>query len=100
MDEPESPMVVEIVKFRSALSAEDVRRTMMKRMSDYRALPGLLQKLYIRDSETGEHGGIYLWRNETALAEFRDSELARSIEAAYQIEGQPQIQQCKVISIL
>jgi hypothetical protein len=93
-------MVVEIVKFRSALSAEEVRRTMRTRMSDYRALRGLLQKLYIHDSATGEHGGIYLWRNETALADFRESELARSIAPAYQIEGRPQIQHWNVISVL
>jgi heme-degrading monooxygenase HmoA len=44
-----------------------------------RALPGLVQKYYMRFSDTGQHGAVYVWASEEALARFRASDLARTI---------------------
>jgi hypothetical protein len=47
-------MIVQFVKFPSGLSEEGVRRTMEERAPQFRALPGLLQKYYGRERESGE----------------------------------------------
>jgi hypothetical protein len=62
-----------------------------ERANRYRALPGLIDKYYLRFDATGEHGAVYLWRSPEALAEFRESELARSIPDAYQVVGTPEV---------
>jgi heme-degrading monooxygenase HmoA len=85
-------MIVQFVKFPSGLSEEQVRQTMEERAPQFRALPGLLQKYYGRERETGEFCGIYLWDSEESLAEFRASELAHTIPAAYQVTRQPRIE--------
>jgi hypothetical protein len=46
-------------------------------------VPGLIQKIYGRDTTTGDVCGIYFFDSEEALAAFRETELARTIPAAY-----------------
>ncbi len=65
---------------------------MEERAPQYRALPGLLQKYYVREGETGEYAGIYLWDSEESMREFRDSELARTIPTVYKVVGQPRVE--------
>src|SRR5919197_293940 len=43
------PMIIQTVKFKSALSEEEVRRVMEERAPQFHALPGLLQKYYVRE---------------------------------------------------
>ena len=93
-------MIVQLVMFKSGLSGEDVRRTIEERAPQYRALPGLLQKLYVEDKEKSEYGGIYVWKDEEALAEFRRSELARTIPEAYRVQGQPRRETVEVVYVL
>ena len=93
-------MIVQIVMFRSGLSDADVRRTMDDRAPRYDAIPGLLQKFYVHDKDTGEYGGIYVWRDAAALKEFRASELARTIPEAYRVEGTPRRETVEVMRVL
>jgi hypothetical protein len=93
-------MIMQIVTFKSGLSDEEAVRTMDERAPQYRALPGLLQKLYFKDPETGEYGGLYVWKDEQALAEFRRSELAKSIPEAYRVEGEPRRKTLDVVYVL
>jgi len=93
-------MIVQTVTFKSGLSDKEVRRTIEDRAPRYRALPGLLQKLYIEDKETGEYGGIYVWRDAESLDAFRRSELAETIPEAYKIEGQARRETVEVIYVL
>lgn len=90
-------MVILVVKFRSALSDEEVLAMAHERADQFRALPGLRQKYYVKDAETGEICGVYLWDSHEALAAYRDSELARSIPAAYQVVGAPRIEVLDVL---
>jgi heme-degrading monooxygenase HmoA len=85
-------MIIQFVKFPSGLSEEEVRRTMEERAPEFRALPGLVQKYYGRERESGEFCGIYVWDSEQSLAEFRASELARTIPDAYRVVRQPRIE--------
>ena len=85
-------MIIRLVKFRSALSDAEVLKLYDQRAPQYRALPGLLQKYYIKDKQTGEHGAVYLWDSMQSMEEFQQSELSRSIPEAYKIIGQPRIE--------
>lgn len=80
-------MIVRIVRFTSRLPDREVRATYEDRAPRYREVPGLLQKYYLRFTETGEHGAVYVWDSEESLKAFNDSDLARTIADAYQVEG-------------
>jgi len=69
---------------------------MRERVPKFQAVPGLLQKYYTHDESTGDWCGIYLWESEGAIETFRASDLARTIATAYQIIGQPRIEQLMV----
>jgi heme-degrading monooxygenase HmoA len=72
------------VRIKSNISAEEFERRLAERRPRFREVPGLVQKVYGRDRETGDVCGIYFFESEEALAEFRESELARTIPAAYE----------------
>ena len=80
-------MIVSIVRFRSRLRNEEVQALFEQRADRYRQVPGLVEKLYLRFEETGEWGAVYVFDSEESLTRFRESELARSIPSAYQVEG-------------
>lgn len=80
-------MVISVVRFKSALSDEEVQAKFETRADAYEHVPGLLEKLYLRYRETGEHGAVYVWESEDAFEAFRRSELGSSIPDAYRIEG-------------
>jgi heme-degrading monooxygenase HmoA len=84
-------MVVQIVRFKSGLSDAQVLTMYEARAPRYRALKGLKQKYYLRFADTGEHGAVYVWESETALKEFRESDLGRTIASTYQVQGTPDV---------
>ena len=90
-------MVIQVVKLRSGLSDAEVRRVMDERTPQFRQVPGLLQKYYCREGKTGEYAGIYLWDCEESMLRYRQSELARALPTAYQIEEQPRIEAFDVL---
>jgi hypothetical protein len=90
-------MIIQTVKFKSGLSDAEVRRIMENRAPQFRALLGLLQKYYVREADSGEYSGIYIWDGEESLRSFRSSELARSIPAAYRIVGEPRVETFEVL---
>lgn len=78
-------MIVSLVRFRSALSDEDVQTTFEGRADGFRSMPGLVEKLYLRFRETGEYGAVYVWESEEDLRRFRETDLARTIPDAYRV---------------
>lgn len=72
------------VRIKSKLSAEEFERRLAERRPRFREVPGLVQKVYGRDRESGDVCGIYFFESEGALAEFRETELARTIPTAYE----------------
>jgi heme-degrading monooxygenase HmoA len=93
-------MIVQFVKYRTGLSDEEAMRTIADRAPRYEALPGLRQKLYIREQGSGEYGGIYVWEDEESMREFRQSDLAASIPDAYRVDGEPRVEVFDVVSVL
>ncbi|MFN8205382.1 MAG: hypothetical protein U0S48_22735 [Solirubrobacteraceae bacterium] len=82
-------MIVSLVRFASGLSDDEVQARFERRANRYRSVPGLVEKLYLRYRDTGEHGAAYVWESEQALNDFRESDLGRSIGNAYQVDGGP-----------
>ncbi len=85
-------MIVQFVKFKSSLANDEVQRVMRERAPRFRALPGLVQKYYGLEEQSGEFTGIYLWDSEQSAKDFQDTELARTIPVAYKVEGKPRIE--------
>lgn len=82
-------MYIQIVKFKTSLTKDEVIAAAEPRMDDFRALPGLIQKYYYQTEEPGIYGGVYLWESLEAIKSYRQSELAATIPASYKIEGAP-----------
>ncbi|MGD8747090.1 MAG: YdhR family protein [Balneolaceae bacterium] len=93
-------MIAQIVRFKSEMTDEEVQKMYESRSPRYRALPGLKQKIYLRFTETGEHGAVYLWESKKDIEEFRKSELSRTIPTAYQVKGDADIQLAEVAMTL
>ena len=68
-------MIIRFVKFKSAMSDAEVLRMYDERAPRYRALAGLLQKYYIKDKQTDEHGAVYVWDSMESMREFEQSVL-------------------------
>ncbi len=64
-------MIVSLVRFTSRLSDDAVQATFEERADQYRNVPGLVEKLYLRFREGGEFGAVYVWDSEKALMDFR-----------------------------
>lgn len=72
------------VRIKSGLDAEEFDRRLVERRPRFRDVPGLVQKIYGREEASGDVCGIYFFESEEALAAFRETELARTIPAAYE----------------
>jgi heme-degrading monooxygenase HmoA len=81
-------MIVSLVRFTSGLSDDEVQATFEERADQYRSVPGLIEKIYLRFRDSGEFGAVYVWDSEKALLEFRETELARTIPEVYRVEGE------------
>lgn len=76
--------VILSVRIKSALEFEELERRAKERLPRFKEVPGLVQKFYGKDPATGDVCGIYIFESQQALADFRDSELAKTIPAAYE----------------
>lgn len=72
------------VRIKSNLDPEELERRLLERKPRFLEVPGLIQKIYGRDEATGDACGIYFFENKEALAAFRETELAKTIPAAYE----------------
>jgi heme-degrading monooxygenase HmoA len=85
-------MIMQIVKLKTALSESDLLTIAHERAPQFRAIPGLVQKYYVRRTGEGEFAGVYIWDSMESLAAFRESDLAKSIPVAYQVVEPPIIE--------
>lgn len=93
-------MLVQVVKFKTDMSADDVRETAEKRAAEFRDVPGLMQKYYLQLQEPGMFAGVYVWESAEALRAYRESALAASIPEAYRVQGPPEIDVGQVAFVL
>lgn len=85
-------MILQTVKLKTELSEGDLLRIARERAPQFRAIRGLVQKYYVRREGDGEFAGVYLWDSLESLEAFRNSELAKSIPAAYRVVEPPVIE--------
>ena len=90
-------MIIQIIRLKSGLTEEELLRTAREREPRFKALPGLLQKYYLKLKEPGQYAGIYVWDTRESLAAYRNSELAASIPAAYELIEAPDIEVADVL---
>jgi hypothetical protein len=72
------------VRIKSDLEQSEFDRRLLERRPRFQEVPGLVQKVYGRDPETGDVCGIYFFDSVKSLTQFKESELARSIPQAYE----------------
>ena len=85
-------MILQIIKLKSNLPEEALLKKARERESQFKAIPGLLQKYYVKTDQPGQYGGIYVWDSAASLQAFRASDLAKSIPEAYEIVDPPNIE--------
>jgi Putative mono-oxygenase ydhR len=85
-------MIVQIVKFESELSQDEVVSMALERIDEFLALPGLLQKYYVKLDKPNQYGGIYVWDSVASMSAYRESDLAASIPRAYNVKGRPTVE--------
>lgn len=83
---------IQVIKIKSELSEDELLKIARGRAEKFRAIPGLLQKYYIRLNEPGYYGGVYVWDSKASMMEFKNSELAAGIAKAYQIVDAPNVE--------
>ena len=83
--------VVQFVRFESSLPREEVLAAANERRPIFEAMPGLVQKYYLELDAPNSYGGIYIWESAEAMAAFRETELFKSIPAAYGIASKPEV---------
>ena len=90
-------MILQIIKLKSNLPEEELLKKAKEREPQFKAIPGLIQKYYVKTSQLGEYGGIYVWDSPESLQSYRLSDLAKSIPEAYEINEAPNIEIMDII---
>lgn len=72
------------VRIKSGLPLPELERRLQERRPRFLEVAGLIQKIYGRDPSSGDVCGIYFFETTADLQAFRQSELARTIPAAYE----------------
>ncbi len=85
-------MILQIIKLKSNLPEEELLNKAKEREPQFRAIPGLVQKYYVKTGQPGQYGGIYVWDTPESLQSYRESDLAKSIPEAYEISEAPNIE--------
>ena len=85
-------MILQFVKLKSALAEELLLAKAKERAPEFEAIPGLLQKYYVKIDNQGNYGGVYIWDSQESIIQFKASDLAKSIPAAYQVMEAPSIE--------
>jgi heme-degrading monooxygenase HmoA len=78
-----------IVRIKTKLTEEELVRRAKERAPEFRALPGLIQKYYIKTKNPGEFGGVYIWDSMESFKKYKESDLVKSIAAAYEATEAP-----------
>ena len=88
---------MQIVKLKTNLSQEELLEIAKEREPQFKAIPGIVEKYYIKLKGEGEYGGVYIWDSLESLEEFKKSELAASIPKAYKVIEPPSIEIADVL---
>ena len=85
-------MIIQIIRVESTLLEDELVAVARERADRFRALPGLIQKYYVKLGQPNHYGGVYVWDSMESLEAYRESDLAATIPAAYKATGAPMIE--------
>jgi heme-degrading monooxygenase HmoA len=84
--------IVQIIKLKTSLKEDEALKIAKERAPQFKAIPGLIQKYYVRTSPPHHLAGIYVWDSMESLQAYRESELAASIPQAYKLLEAPEVE--------
>jgi hypothetical protein len=90
-------MILQMIKLKSNLAEDELLKRAKEREPQFTAIPGLLQKYYVKTGESGVYGGVYVWDSPEALMSYKESNLAKSIPEAYEITEAPTIENMDIL---
>jgi len=93
-------MIIQTIRYKSGLSHDEVKRHFADRSEHYRKVPGLMQKYYVKFTDTGEYGGIYVWDSRESLDAWRAGHLSGTLAETYKIEGEAERELAEVMLVL
>jgi heme-degrading monooxygenase HmoA len=93
-------VIIQLVRYKSAFTYDEVMERFDARSNRYREVPGLLQKYYVHYPDADEYGGVYVWESEEALQNWRDTNLAGTLAETYQIKDGPHSEMADVMLVL
>lgn len=100
MEEGKNKMIMQFIRLKSTLTEAELMEVALERKPQFEAIPGLVQKYYVKMGEGNEYGGVYIWDSMESLKEYRASELAAGIPKAYKLAEPPGIEVMEIIEIL
>jgi heme-degrading monooxygenase HmoA len=100
MDDARPAIMLIVRGLKSELSREEFERRYKERLPQFRDVTGLVQKYYSYEESTGEWAGIYLWDSEESLARYLESDLRKSISAAYELTEPPRLERFQIVDVL
>lgn len=86
-----------LVRMESELERGEIERIMKERAPEFRAIDGLVQRYYLKSMGSNVYGGFYLWRSLEDVTEYRETELAKTIAAAYRGVGAPTVDVFEIV---
>ena len=93
-------MTIELVRFASRLTYDEVLERFEAGSEKYRQVPGLLQKYYVHYPETDEYGGVYVWDSEDSLQAWRETYPLSTLAGTYQVKDGPHREVLDVMVVL
>lgn len=93
-------MIIQIVRYKSGLSHDEIDKHFRERSVRYKKVPGLIQKYYVKFSETEEYGGIYVWDSPESRDNWKAGNLSGTIYETYKIEGELSRELAEVMLVL
>jgi len=81
-------MHVQIINFRlKDVSEADYAGLCDNLAPNYAAVPGLVRKIWLANSDTGTYGGVYVWESKQAMEDFAKTELFNSVATHPNLDG-------------
>ena len=93
-------MYLQFIRINSSLDQEQLIEKAVERKPEFQAIPGLIQKYYVKTPEPNQYAGVYVWDSLESIQKFRETDLARSIPEAYKATSAPAIEVSEIMFTL
>lgn len=90
-------MILQVIRLKTTLSEDQLIQKARERQPQFQAIPGLIQKYYVKTAEEGIYAGVYVWDSVESIQEFQQTDLAKSIPQAYEVSETPNIELMNVL---